>query len=99
MTTRPRFRPTGPIGKKFVTTQREVTTHKFEAVHFVMLLELQVLFYVPLIHPLGDHAKSMFAYRCTEEWENVRMSKVFPRNSLFTEPLRHDVTKSIAAHQ
>lgn len=64
-----------------------------------MLLELEVLFYVPLIHPLGDHAKSMFAYRRTEERENVRMLKVFPRNGLFAEPLRHDVVKSITAQQ
>ena len=64
-----------------------------------MLLELQILIYVPLIHPLGDHAEPVFAYRYTEEWENVRVLKVFPRNSLFTEPLCHDTTKSIIVRQ
>ena len=57
---RPPPRSTKLIGENLVTTQQEVATHKFEAVHFVMLLELEVLVYVPLIHPFGDHAELMF---------------------------------------
>lgn len=48
--------PIESIGQNFVVTARsgETVTHKFDTVHFLMFLELKILDYVPLVHPLGD---------------------------------------------
>ena len=42
------------------------TTHKLSAVYMSVLLD--ELVDVPVIHPLGNHRKSAFAYRYSKQW-------------------------------
>ena len=66
---------------------RGTKTHKLNTVHFGILLGFEVLNDIPLIHPLGDQAQLVFADRCTEEGEDVRVTKVFPRHGFSAESL------------
>jgi hypothetical protein len=50
--------PIGRMGQSHRTN--EVTTHELNAVHLLIFLTLEIILDVPLIHPLGDQAQSVF---------------------------------------
>ena len=53
-----------------------------------MLVPRDKLHDVPIVHPLGDHRKPVFAYRHSKQWQDVRMPEMFPRDALPAKALR-----------
>ena len=63
----------------------QVITYELHAVS--VTIHLDEIINVPILHPLGDQNKPVFAHRHSEERDDVGMPKVFPSNTLSTESL------------
>ena len=61
-------------------------THELDTIDSIKFLHEFVD--IALVHPLGYHRKTMLFQIHTEQWEDIRVSEMPPRNSLSTEFLQ-----------
>jgi len=65
---------------------RGVVTYKLSTINLLILLDEIVD--ISIVHPLGNQSEPVFTHCHSNEWQDVRMSKVSPSNTLSTESLR-----------